>query len=253
MVISPGAKDGTGGGRTHGLSRRMSSSSRRSGGSGGGGGHLLMIDGGTGVGTTAGRSRHDGGRSLLDARGRSSASANEGARAVACWSSGGVLGRGHRADQLHGGSAVVARQGVAAVLDALALDAENGVAERGGVEHGDGKLSHVGLGELDKSHGLDLAGGSLAGHVALVSTLLVVVGGTLDHVDLDDAAALGEELLQVKLASGRGQITDKDGATVTLASGQESLIAVVALVDAVLLEVERQNSVVVVRAESLYM
>lgn len=80
---------------------------------------------------------------------------------------------------------------------------------------------------------------------------LVLGRGSLDHVDLQNVAGLSEEFLQVKLAGRGRQVTDKDRAAVTLTGGQESLIAVVAVESAVLLQVKRKNRVDVVGAESL--
>lgn len=66
----------------------------------------------------------------------------------------------------------------AAVLDALALDTHGGALEVLAVELGDGGLGHVGLSELDKGHGADVA--RVRGRVGAG----VDIAGSLDQVDL---------------------------------------------------------------------
>lgn len=65
----------------------------------------------------------------------------------------------------------------AAVLDTLALDADDGTLVGLAVELGDGNLGHVRLSILDEGHGAN-GGGKTAGSVH--------VGRALDHIDLED-------------------------------------------------------------------
>lgn len=93
---------------------------------GSGRGHLV----GTRLSTTTSRSNHSGDR-LLSARGRGRTRQNEGVGSTSRRGNHGLL-REARGDRQR--STVVARQRVAAVLDALALNAKSGVAELLAVE-----------------------------------------------------------------------------------------------------------------------
>lgn len=194
----------------------------------GSGGHL---DGR--VGTGVARRRHDGGGRGLGA------ADGAGLRVGRAVLAAKGLVRGLVGEQQR--RAAVARGG-AAVLDALALDAQGCVLVGLAVELGDGDLGHVGLGVLDEGHG--------AYHVVRVAGV-VGVNWALDHVELEDLASLGEEVLEVFLGRRWGQVADEHGAAITLAGGEECLVAGVAGGGAVLLEVEGGHGVHGILAEGL--
>lgn len=77
----------------------------------------------------------------------------------------------------HGGASVGVAGSRATVLDALALDANDGTLVGLAVELGNGNLGHVRLSILDEGHGAN-GGGKAAGGVH--------VGRALDHIDLED-------------------------------------------------------------------
>lgn len=133
-------------------------------------------------------------------------------------------------------------RGRAAILDTLALDADDGTLVGLAVELGNGNLGHVRLSILDKGHSANVVGEAAGG---------VHVGRALDHIDLEDVAGCAKHHLKVLLLGGWGQIADKDGAAVALAVGEEGLVAVAANGSTVLLQVEGGDAVGRVIAERL--
>lgn len=130
----------------------------------------------------------------------------------------------------------------AAILDTLALDADDGTLVGLAVELGNGNLGHIRLSILDKGHSANIVGKAAGG---------IHVGRALDHIDLEDLAGFAKHHFKVLLLSGWGQIADEDGAAVALAVGEEGLVAVAASSSTVLLQVEGGDAVGGIIAERL--